>query len=248
MSVIELAEVRLDHPRGGQALLSGASLAVGAGEIVVIVGAAGAGTSRIAAAILGEYAVAAGRITVLGRNIRTLRRSSLRMLRRRVGIVPQGLCLLDDRSAQLNVVLPLEIDGIPRSVSVLRAADVLAQLGLASEASLPIDCLSASARQRVAVARALVRDPELVLADHPTSMQDAAGCELVCDAFTAVAARGAGCVVLSRDPALRAIADARGWRQLGVVDGDLRPIGKHASIGNLKLESNVVPFQRAAGA
>lgn len=249
MSVIELADVRLDHPHGGPALVNGASLAVSAGEIVVIVGAAGAGTSRIVAALLGEYAAAAGHVSVLGRDVGKLRRSSLRMLRRHVGIVPQELCLLDDRSAQLNVVLPLEIDGIPRSVSVLRAAQILAQLGLASEAALPIDCLSASARQRVAVARALVRDPELVIADQPTSMQDAIGCELVCDAFTGAAARGAACIVFARDPALRAIADARGWRQLGLVDGVLCPLGELAPmLPDEDSDSNVVPFQRAAGA
>jgi len=250
MSVIELADVRLDHPRGGPPLVTGASFAVGAGEIVVIVGAAGAGTSRFLAALLGEP-VAAGQVSVLGRDVGKLRRSSLRMLRRNVGIVPQDLLLLDDRSAQLNVVMPLEIDGIPRSVSVMRAAEILAQLGLASEAALPIDCLAASARQRVAVARALVREPDLLLADQPTSMQDAAGCELVCDAFTAAAARGAACLVLSRDPALRAIAELRGWRQLWLIDGVLDRAGeKYAQIDDVivELESNIVPFPRAAGA
>src|ERR1051325_3702778 len=78
------------------------------------------------------------------------------LLLRRVGIVPQDLCLLEDRSAQLNVVLPLEIDGIPRSVSTVRAAHLLALLGLGAEAVLPVDGLSLAARKRVAVARALV--------------------------------------------------------------------------------------------
>ncbi|MBA3821048.1 MAG: ATP-binding cassette domain-containing protein, partial [Deltaproteobacteria bacterium] len=158
--MINLVDVGLDHPRGGPALVTGANLSVAAGEVVVIVGAAGVGTSRLVTATLGEAPLASGRIELLGRDVAKLRRSSLRLLRRRIGIVPQDLCLLEDRSAQLNVVMPLEIDGIPRSVSVLRAAEVLAQLGLESEASLPVDCLSASARQRVAVARALVRQPD----------------------------------------------------------------------------------------
>ena len=250
MSVIELADVRLDHPRGGPPLVTGASFAVGAGEIVVIVGAAGAGTSRFLAALLGEP-VAAGQVSVLGRDVGKLRRSSLRMLRRKVGIVPQDLCLLDDRSAQLNVVLPLEIDGIPRSVSLARATEILARLGLASEAALPIDCLPASVRQRVAVARALVRDPELVIADQPTSMQDAEGCELVCEALGAAAARGAGVLVLARDPALRWIADARGWRQLGLVGGVLVRLGDQQPAFDevlVEIDSNLVPFPRAAGA
>ena len=219
-------DVRLDHPRGGLAIVTGANLTVAAGEVVVIVGAAGVGTSRLVAAALGEHPAAAGTISVLGHDVGKLRRSSLRLLRRRVGIVPQELCLLDDRTVQLNVMLPLEIDGIPRSISIARAADVLARLGLETEAGMELDELAPSARQRVAVARALVRDPEVVFADHPTSLQDAAGAELVCTAIAQTARMGAACVLLGRDPALRAIAEREGWRQLALIQGALLPIGE----------------------
>src|SRR5690349_15317184 len=178
--MIELVDVRLDHPRGGEPLLRDANLKVTRGEVVMIIGAAGVGTSRLVAATLGEVQASAGRIEVLGRDLTRLRRASLRLLRRRVGVVPQDLCLLDDRSAQLNVALPLEIDGHPRSTTLVRANEVLAQLGLSSGSALRVDCLSGAERQRVAVARALVRKPELVLADHPTSLQDSDGAELVC--------------------------------------------------------------------
>lgn len=222
--MMEMVDVRLDHPRGGAPLVTGAHLEVAAGEVVVIVGAAGVGTSRMVAAALGEVTPAAGRIEVLGRDVGKLRRSSLRLLRRRIGIIPQDLCLLEDRTAQQNVVLPLEIDGIPASISAPRGAACLARMGLEAESMLPVDCLSASVRQRVAVARALVRDPQLVLADHPTSAQDVAGCALVCDALADAASRGATVVVFARDPALRAAAAHHGWRQLGMVDGALRPL------------------------
>jgi cell division transport system ATP-binding protein len=225
-AMIELVDVRLDHPRGGAPLLAGANLKVGKGEVVLIVGAAGVGTSRVVAAALGETPTAGGRIELLGRDVGKLRRSSLRLLRRRIGIVPQDLCLLEDRSAQLNVVLPLEIDGIPRSISILRAHAALHRLGLEDEASLPVDCLSAAARQRVAVARALVRDPELVIADHATSLQDAEGAELVATALAEAAAGGAAVIALGRDLALRAIAERRGWRTFGLVRGELRPLGE----------------------
>ena len=229
--MIEMIDVRLDHPRGSEPLVTEANLKVDGGEVVLIVGAAGVGTSRLVAALLGEVAASAGRIEVLGRDVGKLRRSSLRLLRRRVGIVPQDLCLMEDRSAQLNVVMPLEIDGVPRSVSVVRAAEVLARRGLEDEAALPVDCLSGAVRQRVAVARALVRDPELIIADHPTSMQDAAGAELVCDALQAAANAGAAVLMLGRDPMLRDIADHQGWRQLGMVHGMLRPLGEIALDG-----------------
>jgi ABC-type ATPase involved in cell division len=228
---IELVDVRLDHPRGDQPLVREANVRVTGGERVLIVGAAGVGTSRIAAAVLGEVAPAAGRIEVLGHDVARLRRSSLRMLRRRVGIVPQDLCLLEDRSAQLNVVLPLEIDGIPRSISVARAAHVLALLGLEAEAAQPVGCLGVAARQRVAVARALVREPALLVADQPTSAQDAEGAELVCRAIAGAAERGTACLVLGRDPALRVIAERDGWRQLALVHGLVKPLSQIAAGG-----------------
>lgn len=224
--VIELVDVKLDHPKGGAPLVSGVHLVVGQGEVVVIVGAAGVGTSRLVAAVMGEATPSEGVIHLLGRDVGKLRRSSLRLLRRKVGVVPQDLCLLEDRSAQLNVVLPLEIDGVPRSVSVPRAAEVLAAMGLEDEAGMPVDCLSGSARQRVAVARALVRAPELVLADHPTSAQDALGAERVCEAFYEASSHGTAVIVFTRDPALRHIADRNQWRQLALLEGQLRPLGE----------------------
>lgn len=256
--MLNLVDVGIDHPRGGDrpALLAGADLQVAGGEVVVIVGAAGVGTSRLVAATLGEVPLAAGRIEVLGRDVSKLRRSSLRLLRRRVGIVPQDLCLLEDRSAQVNIVLPLEIDGIPRSVSLDRAHDLLAQLDIESEASLPVESLSASVRQRVAVARALIRQPELIVADQPTTAQDALGADIICTALAAAAHKGAACVVLGRDPALRNIAELYAWRQVVIVDGKLVPIDElygagasiDAALSNMEsvpVPDNVVPFPMA---
>ncbi len=226
MSAINYAGVELAHPRGEAAIVKDANLQVAPGEVVLVVAAAGLGTSRFVASTMGEVLPLTGKIELLGRDVTKLRRSSLRLLRRRVGIVPQDLCLLEDRSAQLNVVLPLEIDGVPRSVSVLRAAEVLAELELEDEAALPVDCLGTSARQRVAVARALVRTPDVLLMDHPTSAQDAAGAELVVKALLAAASRGAACLVFARDPQLRELAEHHGWRQLALVNQAIAPLGE----------------------
>jgi ABC-type ATPase involved in cell division len=229
--VIELVDVCLDHPRGGMPLVNEGNLKVMRGEVVVIVGAAGVGTSRVVAAALGEASARSGRIEVLGRDVGKLRRSSLRLLRRKIGIVPQDLCLLEDRTAQLNVGLPLEIDGVPRAEWILRATDLLSRLALEDVMGLPVECLPSSARQRVAVARALIREPELVIADHPTSLQDAEGAELVCDALADAAAAGAAVLAFGRDALLRTHAERRKWRTLCLIDGALVPLGEIALEG-----------------
>jgi len=248
--MIELVDVRLEHPSPSRPfLVDNGNLKVASGEIALVVGAAGVGTSRVVAAAMGELAIAVGRIEVLGHDVAKLRRSSLRLLRRKVGIVPQDLCLLPDRSAQVNVALPLEIDGVPRSISICRAIEILAKLGLGDEASLPVDCLSMAARQRVAVARALVREPELVIADHPTMWQDAAGAELVCSVFAEAAAGGTSVLAFGRDHAMRTISERRQWRQFALVDGALKPLGEvlldGKTIEELLLGMESVPAKQA---
>lgn len=223
VGVIELAGVCLDHPRGGSQLVSGVDLELAGGEIALIVAAAGSGTSRLVAAVVGE-APYSGRIEVLGRDVAKLRRSSLRQLRRKIGVIPQDLCLLEDRTAHQNVALPLEIDGISRSEAAIKATEILVRLGLEGEAFLPVSRLPASARQRVAVGRALVREPELVLADQPTSLQDTMGAELVCEALGDAAGAGACVVAFAYDSVIRSIAQRCGWRQVAFVDGQFVPL------------------------
>ena len=183
--------------------MSEGNLKVSRGEVAVVVGAAGVGTSRIVAAALGEVIASAGRIEVLGHDVAKLRRSSLRLLRRKVGIVPQDLCLLADRSAQVNVALPLEIDGIPRSISIVKANEIPREAG-PRERSVAANRLSlrrgATTRRRGPRTR---REPELVIADHPTMWQDAAGAELVCAALADAADAGASVLVFGRDYPLR---------------------------------------------
>jgi len=243
-TTIELIDVRLDHPRGGTPLVEGANLAIARGEVVMIVGAAGVGTSRLVAAALGEVPPAGGRIDVFGRDVGKLRRSSLRLLRRRIGIVPQELCLLEDRDVQLNIVLPLEIDGIPRSISITRAADIMERLGLEDIADVPVCELPPSVKQKVAVARALVREPELVLADHPTSMQDAVGADVICSALAA-ASQTAAVMIFGREPSLLAIAEQRAWRRMALADGQLSSLD-HVEIEIPESIPNLVPFPISA--
>lgn len=231
--MITLIDVRLDRPRGGEPIVSEANLEVARGEVVMIVGEPGASTSRIVAALLGELSPTAGRVEIMGRDVAKLRRASLRLMRRRIGIVPQELCLLDERTALENVMMPLEIDGQPRAANIARATQLLDELGVAD---VSIGDLSPAERQRVAVARALIRKPELVIADHPTRLQDEDGTRVVLDAFAAL---GGSVVMFGRDPG---IALERNWRTF-VINGSLNEVVRETPIESIP---NLVPFPISA--
>lgn len=236
--MITLVDVRLDRPRGGEPIVSEANLDVARGEVVMIVGEPGPETARIVAAALGELSPSAGRIEIMGRDVAKLRRASLRLMRRRIGIVPQELCLLDERTAADNVIMPLEIDGLPRATTAARATELLALLGLSEVSTLAVSELSPSQRQRVAVARALVRKPDLVIADHPTSLQDDAGAQLILDAF---AATGCSVLMFGREPA--ASID-RHWRTFEITGSTLREI-VNVRVSEPEIP-NVLPFPISA--
>ncbi|HTJ41998.1 MAG TPA: ATP-binding cassette domain-containing protein [Kofleriaceae bacterium] len=219
--MIELAGVRLERPRAAAPLFAGVDLTVNRGDVVLITGCAGAGTTTLISALIGDVAPAEGTVSLFGRNLARLRRSSLLALRRRLGVIPQDLQLLPECTALANVELPLEIDHVPRRDANARAAAALGRLGLADHAHAHVHELSGAERQRVAIARALVRAPSLLLADQPTAMQDGEGADLIAGALQEAASLGAAVLVAGRDPHLIAAADRLGWRQLMVHRGRL---------------------------
>jgi ABC-type ATPase involved in cell division len=254
LPMIEFVDLRLDHssiparhpgqPGESSSILKSGNLTVATGSVGLIIAGAGVGSSRLMASLLGDKPATSGATMLFGHNTQKLRRSSLRNLRRRVGIVPQDLSLIEDRSAQLNVALPLEIDGVPRSISIQRASEALRELGLESEAALPVDCLSASARQRVAVARALVRKPDILLFDQPTDRQDVDGALLVCRAVAAAAMRGATCLIVSRDAAVRSFADQDRWSQWIMAGGSLHSAAE-VTLDNAVIDELLVHVESA---
>ena len=138
-----------------------------------LLGANGAGKSTLMRALLGLVRPDAGTLQILGLDAA---RDS-RDIRRRVGYMPEGECLPRDPSAHVFVVHLAELRGLPRRAAVLRASEVLFQVGLEEERSRPIGTFSTGMRQRVKLAQALVHGPELVVLDEPTAGLDPAGRE-----------------------------------------------------------------------
>jgi len=155
-----------------QVALSDISLSVTEGEFVFVAGASGAGKSTLLRILLGAEKISSGEALILGRNLKSLSRAQLPDLRSEIGVVFQDYKLLSSRSVLDNVAFSLEMQGVERKTREGIAYKLLAALGLRSKVhSLP-QMLSGGEQQRVAVARALITRPKLILADEPTGNLD----------------------------------------------------------------------------
>lgn len=169
--MIRFDRVSMRFPPGIDAL-SDLSFDVAEREMVVVSGRSGAGKSTLLKLIAAVEKSTTGAVLVGGQNVSSLSRSALPYLRRRIGMVFQDQKLLFDRSVFENVMLPLSIAGFPTRDAAQRVRAALDKVGLASrEKALPV-MLSGGEQQRLAIARAVVNRPDLLLADEPTAHLD----------------------------------------------------------------------------
>jgi len=171
--VISLSSVTKRYP-GGHEALAGASLDIAKGEMVVVTGHSGAGKSTVLKLMCAIERPTSGTVIVNGQNTGALRASAIPYLRRNFGLMFQDSKLLYDRSVYDNVMLPLDIIGYDAADSGKRVRAALDKVGLLhKEKALPVT-LSGGEQQRLAVARAIVHRPSILLADEPTANLDAA--------------------------------------------------------------------------
>jgi cell division transport system ATP-binding protein len=169
--MIKVDHVSKRYPPGIDAL-SDVSVEIPDGELLVIGGHSGAGKSTLLKLVAAIERPTSGSVLINNQNVGALRGSALPVLRRSIGVVFQDQKLLFDRSAFDNVMLPLSIAGFPPKESVNRVRAALDKVGLlAREKARPI-ALSGGEQQRLAIARAVVNRPKLLLADEPTAHLD----------------------------------------------------------------------------
>lgn len=198
--------------------LRGVNLDVATGEFLAVMGPSGCGKSTLLNVIAGLDKVDDGTIEVAGHRIDGRDEDWLARFRRHhVGIVFQFFNLLDGVSALDNIVLPAVLGGMRRKAAESRARDLLDLLGLGDRTAQVPAVLSGGQRQRLAIARALVNEPTLLLADEPTGALDSDGGLEVLELFRRLHDGGQTIIMVSHSPDVAAGAD----RQLDMRDGQL---------------------------
>src|SRR5687768_2633905 len=169
--VVEFKDVTKVYD-GGAVGLDRASLRVGRGEFVFLVGPTGCGKSTCIRLLLKELEASQGDILIAGRNLADVPRSKVPFLRRNIGVVFQDYKLLPNRTVYDNVAYSLQVIGETRQEIRRKVPDILRLVGLSTKLHNHPDELSGGEQQRVSIARAFVNHPPLLLADEPTGNLD----------------------------------------------------------------------------
>jgi len=201
-------------------VLSGISLQVHSGEIIALLGASGAGKSTLMHIMGALDRPSAGTVRYMGEDLFRKSESQLATFRNSaIGFVFQFHHLLPEFTALENAMMPALINGMSRKEAMARAESLLEEVGLKQRVSHKPGELSGGEQQRVAVARALVMDPKLLLADEPTGNLDMKTSESIHQLFTDLhARRGLTVVVVTHNEMLA----ARTGRQIRLLDGKIQ--------------------------
>lgn len=182
--------------------LDDVSFSVEKGEFVFLTGPSGAGKSTLLRLLYGADHPTRGQVLVLGDNLAKLSRQGLSRARRRMGVVFQDFKLIMTQTVRENVGLALDLRGVTGSEANLRVQRVLTDVGLIHRAHDLPSRLSGGEQQRIALARALVADPHVLLCDEPTGNLDRELGEEVMQILTHAATRGASVVCATHDEQL----------------------------------------------
>ena len=199
--------------------LGGVSLTVAAGEFVALMGPSGCGKSTLLHLAGGMEEPSAGRVRVAGREVGDLDLTARAALRRcSVGFVFQRLNLLASLTALENVMLPLELEGVGSKAAHVAAREALAAVGLTQQLDRYPDDFSGGQQQRIAIARAVVGERRLLLADEPTGALDTITGDSVIELLAGLPARtGAAVVLVTHEPRFSSWADRVVFMRDGVV-------------------------------
>jgi putative ABC transport system ATP-binding protein len=226
MPLLEARALCKYYRQGTQAevrALDEASLRVEAGSFTTATGPSGSGKTTLLALLGALDRPTCGEVLFDGRDMGRLSDAERTRVRRRIGFIFQSFSLIARLPAWENVSYPLIPRGAPRPERYRRAADLLARLGLSDRLTGRPEELSGGEQQRIAVARALAGDPDVLIADEPTSHLDPQAADLVTDLLRKCHARGATVLVASHDPRLVGAAGVVFRMAAGRINEDSLP-------------------------
>lgn len=224
MSVIaELKAAGKEYQTGDQTIvaLQPSTLELNEGELLLIIGPSGSGKTTLLSLIGCVIYPSMGDLYVNGQHVNTMKPNELARLRlHTIGFVFQQFNLLAPLTAEENVGMPLKLQGVPTSEIKQRVADALETVGMTDRRyNLPKQ-LSGGQQQRIAIARALVTNPKIILCDEPTASLDKNSFEIVMQELKALAKQGKSVAVVTHDPRLKKYAD----RAVEVKNGFVYPL------------------------
>jgi len=233
--MIQFDHVTKRYP-GSDEVLKDISFSIDAGEFVFITGHSGAGKSTLLKLIAATERPTSGTVLIANQNVSKLKPSAIPFLRRRFGLIFQDHKLLYDRNCFENVILPLRINGVSEQEAAKRVRAALDKVGLLNkEKAMPIT-LSGGEQQRLAIARAVVSRPSILLADEPTGNLDSSYAADIMAIFYAFNQVGVT-VIMSTHDALGMSANQNRVLHLNhgkLTDGSLNQTG---------LEQNTLPSE-----
>ena len=210
MSFLELRRVSKSYGEGAAEVqaIQDVDLAVDCGTLVAVMGPSGSGKSTLLTIAGSLEEPTSGEVVIGGASLRAMSRNDKARLRRRtIGYVFQEFNLLAGLTAVENVALPLELDGLPAKKAQAAGMAALEELGLADRATHYPDELSGGERQRVSIARAVVGERRLLLADEPSGALDSTNGEAVMRMILGACKQGVAAVVVTHDAQLASWAD-----------------------------------------
>ena len=196
--MIQLYHVYKNYSPNHQALTD-VNFQIEKGEFVFIFGPSGAGKTTLLKLLFCAENPTKGQVIVNGKNIASIKSSTIPLLRRRIGFVFQDFKLLNHRTVYDNVALALEVVGLKKRVIKRKVQQVLKQVGLLNRINKFPPFLSGGEQQRVAIARAIVNDPILLLADEPTGNLDQEITREIMKLFKIINAWGTTVIIATHD-------------------------------------------------
>jgi len=217
------AIIRLFHVHkqyGAKKALTDISLDIQKNEFVLVTGASGAGKSTLLKMLYLGEPVSGGQVLVDGMNLSRISRKRIPFLRRKFGIIFQDYKLIRTKSVFDNVALVLEAAGKKRKLIEKKVNAVLRTVGVDDRQKTLPPSLSGGEQQRVAVARAVVGDPDIILADEPTGSLDPESADIIFGLLKKFHDRGGTLVIATHDQSL---LERAGGRIVRLVEGHVQP-------------------------